>query len=638
MDPRAFAAVGELLQTLVMLLPQRETLNRIAERVASLMEFKACAILMPTPDGRQMRVEGNCNFPGNYLQQLNGPRAVRLGQGELSESPSARAFATGEPAVIPDVTVNDGFKRWRALAERHGFRAIVSVPLLLRGTAIGVLNGYSERPRDFRKEELDFLIAVAAQASLVIELARRLDDQTRTIQALEDAASKLEAQRVLLERSGEIHRHLSEIVLAGAGVDAIALTLARLAGNPVVAWTRAGTLICAARPDQPGLGEEARAAAWFALPRVQRRLSSLRRGSDPVVVRARPDEGLRWNLVIAPIAAGEEQMGYVGLIEAHRAAGELDLRALQHGAAVLALELTKRKVIAETEARLKGDFVHDLLMGAYDREATIAARARVHGCDLSRPHRVLVADIDAFGEYVARRKLSEVEIARLRGGALAAAREALALHAPGSLLTMISDRIMAICPTSAGQATLPQVGESVQARIRAVAPGLTASVAFGGPCASAREFTRSYREARECLRLVRQMGLRERLVCVEDLGIFRTLLFNVRNPRALAREAGGILRRVMEHDRARRTDLLRSLEVYLDHRCELAAAARALHVHPNTLKYRLHRVAELTGRDPRNPYDLLQLALAVVTLRVPQDSDERPEVEPGAGAWRPADA
>jgi len=55
---------------------------------------------------------------------------------------------------------------------------------------------------------------------------------------------------------------------------------------------------------------------------------------------------------------------------------------------------------------------------------------------------------------------------------------------------------------------------------------------------------------------------------------------------------------------------------YAESGSTLEGAARALFVHPNTVRYRLRRVAEVCGRTPTNPRDLLTLQLALVLGRL----------------------
>lgn len=76
------------------------------------------------------------------------------------------------------------------------------------------------------------------------------------------------------------------------------------------------------------------------------------------------------------------------------------------------------------------------------------------------------------------------------------------------------------------------------------------------------------------------------------------------------------------YDNERRRELLATLECFLGARSSIAATARALFIHPNTLRQRLDRVAELTGLDLATE-DLLSLELAVKRHRLAPASGDR---------------
>jgi DNA-binding PucR family transcriptional regulator len=66
--------------------------------------------------------------------------------------------------------------------------------------------------------------------------------------------------------------------------------------------------------------------------------------------------------------------------------------------------------------------------------------------------------------------------------------------------------------------------------------------------------------------------------------------------------------------------LVDTLDAYLDVGGVLEACARRLFVHPNTVRYRLRRVAELTGRAPSDPRDALVLRVALAVGRLARSS------------------
>jgi hypothetical protein len=78
----------------------------------------------------------------------------------------------------------------------------------------------------------------------------------------------------------------------------------------------------------------------------------------------------------------------------------------------------------------------------------------------------------------------------------------------------------------------------------------------------------------------------------------------------------GLVEAVVVPLRAAGGDLLRTLAVYLEGGGALEACARTLFVHPNTVRYRLRRVSEITGRVPTDPRDGLVLRVALVVARM----------------------
>jgi DNA-binding PucR family transcriptional regulator len=69
----------------------------------------------------------------------------------------------------------------------------------------------------------------------------------------------------------------------------------------------------------------------------------------------------------------------------------------------------------------------------------------------------------------------------------------------------------------------------------------------------------------------------------------------------------------------RNPDLTVTLETYLAHDLDRRRAAAALHVHPNTLDYRLRRIIELIGIDPSTARGLQLIGAALAARRLRKD-------------------
>lgn len=80
---------------------------------------------------------------------------------------------------------------------------------------------------------------------------------------------------------------------------------------------------------------------------------------------------------------------------------------------------------------------------------------------------------------------------------------------------------------------------------------------------------------------------------------------------ALKLYVSDILGNVPDHPK-----LMESVHAFANHNGRWATASAALQVHRHTLRYRMNKVKELTGLDPDNPEDRMQIWLAVKAMRV----------------------
>jgi len=99
--------------------------------------------------------------------------------------------------------------------------------------------------------------------------------------------------------------------------------------------------------------------------------------------------------------------------------------------------------------------------------------------------------------------------------------------------------------------------------------------------------------------------LLEELASSQDLAPFRELV-----------------RPLVEHDRARRSDLVRTLRAYFATGANASEAADRMFLHRNSMLYRLERVRKLTGLDLKDPRVALALQLGLLTLEKKEEPDE----------------
>jgi len=345
---------------------------------------------------------------------------------------------------------------------------------------------------------------------------------------------------------------------------------------------------------------------------IKSMLEEVVRGRAPHKVPPFPELGLTAPRIITPVLAGRENLGYLSIIDHPQHLEELAMMAVEHAATIIALEMIKQREVAEAEDRVRGELVDDLLNGTFGDQANVQRRARHLRYDLSVPHRLLVVDVDHFRQFIKERRYEEGRVIAVKHQLFQVVTGAVRRLHPRHLVSAHSDSVIVLVPTPEGS-TDPD-GEGLAARVReAVAEselGITVSVSIGRLCVKPEDFKPAFIEAQRALDLMVRFGKREQIINYERLGVYR-LLAQVEDRAGLDAFAGRMLAPLVAYDRARGTPLLKTLEVYLQRHGNLRQSSRDLHIHLNTLHYRLRRIGEVTGVDLKDADARLDLLLAL---------------------------
>ncbi len=619
--------ISEIFTTLARFRPLRETLADLTAAIREKLQVHYCAILLER--AQMLLIEGSAGLSASYVEAINHNFPVYLQELEFNESPSSQAFRSGKIVIVEDTETDPEFVRWRALARQEHYRSLIVLPLSCHGRHIGTLNCYQLEPRHYTQVEIDALMLAATQVGIAIEIARLMEAQQLTIGRLEETTYELHEQRRLLERSAEIHTTLTQLVLTNQGIPAITAALARVVQSSVVVQDQFGHVL-AQSGDAWSSGELA-ALSREALAARAAKLTD-KDARAPFELPAMPRLGLEQARAVAPIIAGQHLLGYVSLLLPDLPAPPLHLRALGHGATVLALELVKDRLAHEVELRVRHGFADDLIAGRYDDADQMRDRGRYLGHDLRGPFQVLVFDIDQFGHYVGQQRLSEADIDALRRRFFDALQSIVRSSSPHALVAGRHDQL-ALILTSVGDTTgeIPVAGvvtgantalrsaervvAAARARCAQMLPDLTISVGVGKVYPSLDQIRTSHAEAERSLRVIRRLGGCDKTLIYSDLGVMR-LLFQVENASELLDFAMGRLRPVLVYDETHDGILLAALEAYLTANQSIHDAALALVLHPNTLRYRLRKIEDLLATRLDDITHLLDLQLACMILRL----------------------
>jgi sugar diacid utilization regulator len=144
-------------------------------------------------------------------------------------------------------------------------------------------------------------------------------------------------------------------------------------------------------------------------------------------------------------------------------------------------------------------------------------------------------------------------------------------------------------------------------------------IGIGGWHPTLAGVTSSYAEAREAVTRALREDRDTRVIAFDAIVVDHLL----RSSPSAHQLLGDTLARLRAYDLRGRSRLLATLRKYVEADTSLTRTARAMHVHPNTIVYRLGRIRDVTGRDPTDRDDLLVLALALKLDDLGPDPVER---------------
>lgn len=409
-------------------------------------------------------------------------------------------------------------------------------------------------------------LSVAGEADLPL---LHLPDQTdlRTVERdIQRLLSDPDAQ--IERRAAQLYSELTQHVAAGDGAEGIVRLTAERTGCAVAFLSAEGEL------------------------RIQRGSRQVRAAFN-MLQAPLPFAQTIMDLVVQahPIGQPGMRLGYLAI--AGSSLDRWDELAATQAAAALALELAKQQAVQAAEARVRGDVLRTILSGTITEPASLQQQAAELGYDLQRPHVALViapsdASVTCDEIYKELRRL----LARQQA-------------APSLLRENV---IICLCPSDE-QLTQPY------ALLKALAADLPIVAGLSTIAPTAAQWPRAYDEADQALQLGRQLFGPSSFTAFSDLGVYR-LLLEMRESSELHSFYHETLGALIAHDRSNSGELVQTLEGYFAALGNLHQAADLLHIHRNTLIYRLRRIGEISGLSLKRAEDVLALQIALRVHRI----------------------
>lgn len=567
LDDRSLVETRELYETtreICSRLELDEVLQAIVRRVDRVLDGDAAYLATCDDEHRVLRMRSFDNIRSPKFRALAFPYGFGLGGAVAAERRPMMVnnyqfdldYRVRHHDEIEDAVIDEGL---------HGGAA---APVEFEGRLLAVLFVAKRIPYQFTQHQLTLLSSLANAAAIAINNAQVHGRLVATM---------------------AIHKELMEIALADRGPAAVAQTLAGFIQGPVLLLNWQGRALADEsyhdrQVAAPGLAELAGTAS-----------QSLQEGSIRVIA----------------IHLGGETEGYL-VADLGKADEGLGADAMEQASTVFALELAKLRSAEQAALRLRGGLLSELLSYPDTDEARLLRDSERLGCDLEDQHIAAIVRFRREDNHVGEGTSAPNLVHRLtqsvsRACHAAARRCLVAEHGDAVVVLVPTDdsiaaqRILEYCVDQCRAARLPEV-----------------IVGLGSATRRLGDYAESFAEATHAATAARG-GRVGTVVRFDQLGFHRIVL-GARPASDVAQMARNVLAPLSDYDQRRGGGLVHTVGVFLECNGNAEATARKLNLHPNSLRGRLNRIAELLDRDLADPTTRLDLFLALETCALlPQD-------------------
>ena len=431
-------------------------------------------------------------------------------------------------------------------------------------------------------------------------------NETKIAEELDVAYKRIQKQNELLSKTISIHEQLNQMILSGKGLDFIIEKVGSLLNYPIIVEN------VNLRPLGWWLPHQSKSTIQdFTLSTFINDNPELKLILNRIEKEKRPlDWGRTENIshTIIPILIGDELEGYLSVVHLNNSESEFVRMVAGRTAGVIALDFSREKIKLETENRLKGEFLDELLDPSKPIEA-IKKRALFMGYDFNKKHQIMIWDIDPK----VKEQLQQDKFIGIRKKIFNVIYSALFSISKNSLVIERKQGILSIIfPNDKWQTT--KIVDEVNSILRKNFDKIAVSIFISRLSYSIEELRNVYSETKNTLQLLTNNGKIGETFYVEDLKSFDLLYAGSSNNQLLTFSIN-MLDDIMNYDKENDSELAWTLYVFLSNDCQLQTTAQLLNLSVSGLKYRIQRIKDVGQFNWDSTEERFNLLLSLKVLR-----------------------
>ncbi|OIU69695.1 helix-turn-helix domain-containing protein [Rossellomorea aquimaris] len=479
---------------------------------------------------------------------------------------------------------------------RYPFSTLCA-PILLKNEGIGVITIDSfQEDKEFSTEDVELLKAISHQAAIAIEKGNFYHEKSLALDQFKELNRQISNHNEMLSQSVRLHRDLADLVLKGKNLQDIIDYLHGAMGVNLSLFDRSQEELASCCEN--GLSSDVMEALN---DHAVRSMSANHLNRQTLLFQTDGDE---YHMLLLPIGLMPDLFGVLAVFS-KEPLNEINTAAMEHACTVLSLEILKEEAIFDTQQKMKGDFLDQLLKG----NMSDALLHHAKQLDIHPEQSFMVASLhfeQAFSSaeegLLERRRMIHTFYRKCQ------------LELQDSLILLKHDQMVILfsCKSenqrSGETERIDAFLHKQAAAAKKNSPSFDIHIGIGRWKKGLQEVHKSSKDANQVLYFIKQHGLNSKILHYSELGMYRLLMQTPADDIEgfIMDQIGSLL-----DDSKKKNDLLETLTCYINHNRNVKETADVLHIHPNTLHYRLNRIEELLDCRLDMPDQLLNIQMAL---------------------------
>jgi sugar diacid utilization regulator len=476
----------------------------------------------------------------------------------------------------------------------------ICCPLLYRNEALGVLvidDFKNNAP--LTEDDVDLLKAISVQATIAVINAMNLEKELENNRKLEKYNKIIENQRNMYKYSTQVHGKFTDMVLNGSSLDDILREVKALSGKDVF-------LIDLFYNIANQTFEKKLPPKFQNLRPIM--IDKLKKHKKTVFFESNSD----MHFFSFPIMVNKEAMGWLCLISKTIHLTENEVITAERSATILAIEMLKQNELTDLEQSLKGDFLDSLL--AENNTDYLQKYSVNYQFDIYSSHRILLIKFVFNPSTSPEKEKSEKHIRDCLKRYYRPFNEELRINFPGSFSLIRRHYIVCVLESASAKdekhilSILDMIKVKFHQNYSQEYRNLQIKIGVSDSFESIKDFKEAFDNTIQTVKMIEDTITPIKTLFFKDIEIKRLLLAN--ENKHLEQFCDKLLSPLLAYENSSKKDFLKTLEVYLKTNCSWSASKDILHIHGNTLTYRLNRISAILGVDLKNYQDRLRLQIA----------------------------